>query len=237
MIRDRLFDCSPYDGFDPAPYPEDLQGWGSHHPLLAEAIQVVRPRLVCEVGSWKGRSAINMARAVKQLGLDTEIVCVDTWLGSPEHWLKMDPAWYDSLRIRNGLPQLYYTFLANVVRAQLSDVITPFPNTSENAAAIFRHLDVKFDLIYLDAAHQYEAVKRDLNIYYDLLADDGLMIGDDYIDWAEVTRAVDDFAIERRLKIFGQRGKYVLPKGGITAGIVLSRNIVEFTNQPGPAGG
>ena len=64
----------------------------------------------CEVGSWKGRSAINMARAVKTLDLPAEIVCVDTWLGSPEHWLKQHAEWYKSLRIANGMPQLYYNY-------------------------------------------------------------------------------------------------------------------------------
>jgi len=137
MIRDRLYERSPYDDFDPRKYPVDFQGWGSDAPLLGESIQLVRPQRICEVGSWKGRSAINMANAAKALGLHTEIVCVDTWLGSPEHWLRQEPEWYSSLAIRHGMPQLYYTFLANVVRAGVSDVITPFPNTSEGAAAVF----------------------------------------------------------------------------------------------------
>src|SRR5687768_5229089 len=100
MIRDQLFERSPYEDFDATPHPDDVQGWGSDDPLLVEAIHALRPARICEVGSWKGRSAINMAKAVKSLGLNTEIVCVDTWLGSPEHWLRRnEPEFYASLRI------------------------------------------------------------------------------------------------------------------------------------------
>jgi predicted O-methyltransferase YrrM len=222
MIRDRLYERSPYDDFDPRKYPVDFQGWGSDAPLLGESIQLVRPQRICEVGSWKGRSAINMANAAKALGLHTEIVCVDTWLGSPEHWLRQEPEWYSSLAIRHGMPQLYYTFLANVVRAGVSDVITPFPNTSEGAAAVFSALDIRFELAYVDAAHEYEPAKRDIALYYDLLAEEGLLIGDDYLHWPGVTQAADDFAQERRLPLIGARGKFVIPKGRRYADIKLA---------------
>jgi hypothetical protein len=221
-VRDHLFEKSPYEGFDPQPYPDDLQGWGSDDPVLVGAIQLLRPARVCEVGSWKGRSAIRMAHAAKALNLDTEIVCVDTWLGSPEHWLKGDPAEYASLRILHGMPRLYYTFLANVVRAGVTDVITPFPMTSENAAEILAKLGVRFDLIYIDAAHEYKSAKRDIAVYYDLLDEDGLLIGDDYIYWPGVTQAADEFVAERSLRMIAVRGKMVIPKGEKYANIAFT---------------
>ena len=220
-VRDQLFEKSPYEEFDLESHPDDLQGWGSDHPVLVQAIQLLRPTRVCEVGSWKGRSAIRMARAAKALHLDTEIVCVDTWLGSPEHWLKENREWYASLRILNGMPHLYYTFLANVVRAGVTDVITPFPTTSENAAEVFAKLGVRFDLIYIDAAHEYEPAKRDIATYYDLLANEGVLIGDDYLDWPEVTQAADEFVAERGLRSVGLQGKIIIPKGEKYANITF----------------
>ena len=222
MIRDKLFEKSPYDDFDAQSYNSDMQGWGSDHPLLVEAIRTLRPRTVCEVGSWKGRSAINMARTVKEVGINTEIICVDTWLGSPEHWLSRQPNFYDSLLIKNGLPHLYYTFLSNVVKNEVADIITPFPTTSENAAVVFRRLGVRFDLVYIDAAHEYDPATRDITTYYDLLSDNGLLIGDDYIGWPGVTQAANDFVKKNRLAIFGTQGKFVIPKGNVNINIVLS---------------
>jgi hypothetical protein len=214
MVRDKLFKISPYTGFDLTLHPADLQGWGSDSPLLIDAIRSLRPRLICEVGSWKGRSAINMARAIKELGLDTEIVCVDTWLGSPEHWLtRDDPNFYDSLRIAHGIPLLYYTFLSNVIANHCADIITPFPTTSENAAVVFQKLGIRFDMVYVDAAHEYDSVMRDVRFYYDLLSDPGLLIGDDYIYWGDLTRAVDDFVKGNNLCVWTEPGKFAIPKG------------------------
>jgi len=222
MIRDLLFDASPYADFDPSPHPDDLHGWGSDDPILTDAIKSIRPSVVCEVGSWKGRSAINMARAAKELNLATEIVCVDTWLGSPEHWLDRERSTsYDSLRIRHGLPQLYYTFLSNVVRAGLEDFITPLPTTSDNAAAILRHFGIKFDLVYIDAAHDYDGAKRDIAAYYDLLADNGALIGDDYIFWDGPTKAANDFAKQNHIPMIGRPGKFLMPKGTFKAAITF----------------
>jgi hypothetical protein len=56
-----------------------------------------------------------------------------------------------------------------------------------------------------------------------LLKDDGVLFGDDYIAWAEVTRAVNDFANERHLSIAGEQGKFLLSKNpSLTPRIVLA---------------
>jgi SAM-dependent methyltransferase len=211
-LRDRLYPISPYEGLDPADWPDDLQGWGSDHPVLATVIEQVRPKRIVEVGSWKGRSAINMARTVRALGLDCEIICVDTWLGSPEHWLSEGGNWQESLALRHGYPQLYYTFLGNVVRHGFQDIITPLPMTSESAAFVLQSLGMTFDIAYIDAAHEYGPAKRDFVAYYDLLNDTGVLIGDDYIYWPGVTQAANEFALERGLRIVGEPGKFVISK-------------------------
>src|SRR5262249_38309328 len=74
-VSDWLFEKSPYEDFSVHAHPDDLQGWGGSDPVLVGAIQLLRPARVCEVGSWKGRSAINMASIARDLHIDTEIVC------------------------------------------------------------------------------------------------------------------------------------------------------------------
>ena len=211
-VSDALFDKSPYEGFDPSPWPDDLQGWASDHPVLLRAIDAFEPRSILEIGSWKGRSAINMARHVKNRGLASEVVCVDTWLGSSEHWLKEQPDWFRSLLIHHGRPQLYNTFLSNVVRAGLQDTITPFPCTSETACIVLGKLNFYFDVCYVDAAHEYAAVKRDLTGAWPLLREPGVMIGDDY-DWKGVRDAVDEFALEKGVFVHQEAEKWVIVRG------------------------
>ena len=38
-LRDVLYTSCPYAGLDISQYPDDLQGWGSDHPVLTAAIE------------------------------------------------------------------------------------------------------------------------------------------------------------------------------------------------------
>lgn len=211
-VRDALFDVSPYENLDLAGIEPDLQGWRSDSYILTDAIERLRPALVLEIGSWKGRSAVNMARRCKELGLATEIVCIDTWLGCKEHWLRRDAEHYGSLKLKNGFPMLYWTFLRNVVEHDVQDVITPLPLPSDTAYYVLKNSNVTADMIYIDGAHEYDSVTRDLTLYWELLSDDGILVGDDYVGWDGVTRAANDFARARKLQITGQYGKFVMSK-------------------------
>lgn len=206
-------DESPFEGLALDEYPADLQGWGSHHPVFREAIASLRPKVIVEVGTWKGASAIHMADLVQELGLETVIICVDTWLGSPEHYLAREPGWRESLLLRNGYPRLYFTFLGNVVRSGHAGRIVPLASTSENAALILKEKGVEADLVYIDAAHEEEPAYRDFRLYWDLLSPEGLMIGDDYMSWEGVTRAAHRFAVERERPLVGTWGKFVISRG------------------------
>ena len=208
----RFYTVSPYEGFDPSLHPDDLQGWNSGDPLFTEVIKKLSPRIIVEVGSWKGASAIHLAKIVKSLGLPTKIICIDTWLGSPEHFLGHKPMWRESLRQEHGYPRLYYTFLANVVRQGMQDVIIPLPTTSESGAFILATKQVRPDVVYIDAAHEHDSVLRDLRVYWRILSDKGIIIGDDYAGWASVTQAANEFAMEIGYQIFGKSGKFVLSK-------------------------
>ena len=180
--------------------------------MLLRAVDLLRPQNILEIGSWKGRSAINIARHAKSLGLSPELVCVDTWLGSAEHWLREGPGWYESLIIRHGHPELYNTFLSNVVRAGLQDIITPFPCTSETAAIVLARHGFYFDLCYVDAAHEEGPVSRDLDACWTLLREPGVLIGDDF-GWPGVNAAVTKFAESRKLVVHVDAEKYILVKG------------------------
>ncbi len=207
-----LHDVSPYEGHDLSAHPGDLQGWGSTDPIFQLVIGKLRPRVIVEVGTWKGASAIHMAKVAQAGGIQTQIVCIDTWLGSPEHFLGLASGWRESLRLRNGYPQLYFTFLTNVIQHGLTDIIVPLPATSENAATILRNRNIRPDLVYIDATHDYGAVKRDVQTYWQLLNDDGVLLGDDYLTWPGVTRAANEFTQENNLVLAGRPGKFLICK-------------------------
>lgn len=206
----RFFPENPYEGFSVDGMELDLQGWGSNDPIFRHLITSLQPETIIEVGSWKGASAVNMANIAGRIGLDAQIICVDTWLGSPEHFFRRDhPAYWDSLRIRHGFPRLYEQFLANIVHSGHEDRIVPLPQTSTNAARILSRLGISAKLIYIDGAHEYRAVLDDLNSYGPLTAPGGVMFGDDFGS-APVKRAAIEYAAEQGLKILSTEMKYAL---------------------------
>ena len=126
----------------------DLQGWHGDHPIFAELIDKIKPKVILEVGSWKGQSAITMAKALKNLGIfDTRIYCIDTWLGSEEMMTRRPEDKERDLRLVNGYPTIYNQFLSNIIQTGVFDLITAVPNTSVIGARVVPN----GDLIYVDA--------------------------------------------------------------------------------------
>ena len=204
----------PYDGFDYKKVPfQSVPEWHGSRLFLAEVVESLQPRLIIEVGSWKGDSAITMASALRNLAIpDSGIICVDTWLGALEFWAdRYQPEHYDGLAIKNGYPQVFYQFLANVCHRELQDYITPFPQTSEIAAAFFLRAGITADLIYIDASHEKRFVYRDICDFWDVLAPGGVIFGDDFISVEDVRDAVRQFAGERNLSVYNENEFWVLP--------------------------
>lgn len=190
MFRHKIHKVDPYAGLLQTK-DIDLQGWGGHDLVLKEMIRQYRPRTVVEVGTWKGQSAVTMALEARALQCTTEIICVDTWLGAEEFWYNLDdPDRYKSFAMRNGYPQVYYTFLNNVVAYGLEPWITPFPISSVQGALVLDHFDVLADMVYIDAGHSYDAVYADCVAYWPVTSK--VMFGHD-ARMDSVKSAIHDF--------------------------------------------
>lgn len=60
--------------------------------------------------------------------------------------------------------------------------------------AINNFQDESIDFIYIDGNHQYDAVKKDLELYYPKIKNGGIISGHDYcLYWNGVKKAVDEF--------------------------------------------
>jgi methyltransferase family protein len=189
-----------YSDLDLEGIEPDLQGWGSRHPMMERLLSVVRPELVIEVGTWKGKSALYMHEVSRRLGLETSFICVDTWLGSAEHWI--EPAFREHLRLRGGFPTLYLQFVVNVIAHDAVADIYPLPLSSPAAATVLADLGVVADIVYLDASHDEDEVGLDLSRYWPLVRTGGILFGHDYGEnWPGVVQAVDRFAAEHELDL------------------------------------
>lgn len=203
-IRNLIWrDLDPYQSTPNLPL--DLQGWNADHNVFKDLINEVKPNKILEVGSWKGASALHMAKCLIDQGPSVyhEIICVDTWNGSLEFW--QDERKRGFLR-NDGLRYTYDIFRNNTKNMQY--IITPFPTTSQCAFDFFYRNNVVFDLTYLDASHETHDVERDIRNYFKVSK---MLFGDDY-DWPSVQKAVDGYAQthERMIKLEVRDMKWIL---------------------------
>lgn len=147
-----------------------------------------------EVGSWKGKSAAYMAVEIANSGKTIDFVCVDTWNGSEFHVTNNWP----------GLDKLYDTFKSNMrpLEKYYRDVRLP----SVEAAKLFA--DKSIDFVFIDACHEYESVRDDIESWLPKVKNGGIIAGHDYVDrWPGVIRAVAE-CLPASVKILGDTWLY-----------------------------
>lgn len=143
-------------------------GWFNHGPKVLALLEQHRPKVVVELGSWLGQSAIAMARMVRRWG--GTVTCVDTWCGElDENGASPDPA---------GKPPLMLLSCARaMVQAGISASVRLIPATTVDAAAQWQG---PIDFLYVDAGHGYHDVMADLNAWVPYVRRGGVIAGDDY---------------------------------------------------------
>ena len=194
-----------YKTLDIETHNVDIQGWmvDSVRDVFTQYVSAHEgPFTIIEVGSWKGLSTSTMARICKENNREASIIAVDTWLGAPEFWTwgRDDPTRGGSLNLQHGFPTVFQTFTKNMKALRHDDVVAPLPLPSLCAATVLKHYNITADLIYVDAAHEYDSVKSDINAYWPLLKVGGMMFGDDYSEcWPGVKKAVDELFPSRHV--------------------------------------
>lgn len=174
------------------PLPTFIHGWGRYKFYFDPLLKRKKIQTAVEIGCWFGNWTIYIA---KQLDEGSKLYAVDHWEGSIEHKKSAYKTW---------LPTIFQQFLSNMINENLQKKVIPVRLDSIEASKIFKENGIKFDLIYIDASHDYNSVKKDLEAWYPLLAEEGIFCGDDW-QGQGVSRAVKEFS----KKI----GKPVYPKG------------------------
>lgn len=182
----------------------DLQGWISPNftskfteLLINSYNELQRPLIIIEIGTWKGLSACTMSNIAKQNNIPCTIICIDTWLGSPDYWTTgiNDINKGVSLKFDNGYPQIYYTFLNNIILENHTDTIIPFPMSSIEASVILSYYNIKADIVYIDGAQEHISVHNDISKYWKILHNNGYIFGNNYCDECySIKMAVNDFS-------------------------------------------
>lgn len=145
-----------------------IEGWINPEDLEWLARQAETHQAIIEVGCWLGRSTLALADNTSGF-----VIPIDHWKGSEEHQSSM---------IGKQEDWLYAEFLKNVNR-ELGHKIRPLRMSSLGAAkylsdmAVMGFENLKFDMVFIDASHDYESVKSDILAWRTLVR--GLLCGHD----------------------------------------------------------
>ncbi|KKR34358.1 MAG: Translation elongation factor P [Candidatus Gottesmanbacteria bacterium GW2011_GWC2_39_8] len=145
----------------------DTDGWLSDREgeLLYELAQNCKGRgVIVEIGSWKGKSTIWLAKGSEK-GAKSKIYAIDPHTGSPEHGKKV---W------------TYDEFRANIKKAGVEKMVIPIVKNSLEAVSEFEE---PVELLFIDGAHEYEAVKSDLKAWFPKVIDGGIIAFHDSAGW------------------------------------------------------
>ncbi len=190
-LMSRIYGDNIWDGFVPSEVPADVQGWNGTHFSLSRVLPSKKQQIIVDVGVWKGQSTITLANNLRKNSIDGVVIAVDTFLGSFEHWRQHGRLF----NRKNGVPDLYRTFLSNVERAGLCEYVIPMPQTSSTACKILKSFNVRPTIVHVDAAHEYREALMDIEDYWEILDEEGYLIGDDYHQtWPGIVRAAGEFS-------------------------------------------
>jgi len=159
---------------------KDIPSYCDYHEFYRNAFNALPDGAVmAEVGVYLGHSVVFMAELAKESGKNITIYAVDTFEGSEEHK-------------RKGITNFLEQYKRNV-KPYEKYVVTCIGKSTEVA----KTLKVNFDFVFLDAAHDYESVKADIEAWGPKAK---ILAGHDYNKmWPGVVKAVDELVPDRIL--------------------------------------
>lgn len=138
-----------------------------------------RPINILEIGSWVGGSLLTWAHGIRTFNRGNGSILaidplepfreVDAETGAPDFARVID------VLLRNELP--YRTLRHNIRFAHIDGGASHIRASSRQVGDHLR--DGHFDIVYVDGEHGYPGVLRDLQISMRVLADGGVLCGDD----------------------------------------------------------
>jgi hypothetical protein len=134
-------------------------GWLEHVPFAMYLVELLRPRLVVELGVHHGVSYCAFCQAVQTLGLTTRCVGIDTWQGD-EQTGRYGPETYADLAQHHDA--LYAAF------SRLHQ------STFDEALPLFAADTI--DLLHIDGCHTYEAARHDFTTWLPKMSGAGIVL-------------------------------------------------------------
>ena len=178
---------------------QDLPGWSTFEDqgelikYILENFDKEKPIKIAEIGVYMGRGTAIWNIEIINSGFQYEYHAIDNFLGSKEHAPHQIPDYEQCAK-------------------NLSPIIDKIKLIKENSVQASKLYDNEyFDIVYIDASHEYEDVKLDIQNWMPKVKPGGFLCGDDYVlGWDGVIKAVDEL-LGSQVKIVGNQ-QWVIKK-------------------------
>ena len=134
-----------------------------------------------------------------------KLISIDPWLeDAPEDYV-------DKANVPQDQQEIFYNETVQRLSKFINNSLIWRMTSSEAAMKID---DYSLDFVYIDARHDYDSVMEDLSNWYHKVKPGGIIAGHDYVDGIfgggvfGVKRAVDEFFLERDLRVYSTEGKF-----------------------------
>jgi hypothetical protein len=134
--------------------------WLGHRRFGYDLVRNLRPARLVELGVCLGTSFFAFCQAVKDGGLDTDLVAVDTWEGD-EHTGFYGP---DFLRRFDDARR------ASFARLRVRQIKRPFDEARTEVPA------GSVDILHLDGCHTYDSARHDYDTWSDSVRPGGVIL-------------------------------------------------------------
>ena len=139
-----------------------------------------------EVGVWKGHSISYLASKLKERE-GVQLYAIDLW----DETYKYDGVNHGTTELKEQKKFLYEIYQTNIERAGVREIIKDYKDYSWDAARNFE--DESLDFVFIDAGHDYDEVKKDIEAWLPKVKPNGIISGHDYYNThTEVKKAVDE---------------------------------------------
>jgi hypothetical protein len=155
QVSNRGFSLSDFISLSSFRIPDWVQesAWIEHVPFVFWLVEILRPRMIVELGTENGVSYMAFCQAVCRSDLETKCFAIDTWKGDEQTGFYGEEVFETLSRAH----QHKYSEFSRLIRSTFDEAAPHFETGS-------------IDLLHIDGLHTYEAVKHDFESWFPKLS-------------------------------------------------------------------
>jgi hypothetical protein len=137
----------------------ETPGWIDNIPFAFVLMELHRPDVLCELGTYTGISYCAFCQAIELLHLPTRCYAVDHWKGDEHQGFYGDEIFRDLSKHHDAR----YSEFSRLMRMAFDEALDYFPKAS-------------IDLLHIDGLHYYETVKQDFENWLPKMSQRGIVM-------------------------------------------------------------